>query len=225
MGFNSLVSSLQSHGLDSDADSLLEGDDEEADLDKFHSDAMWHAVKELRNVPIVSVDFMLDNFLPTLCIDVQATKDSLKRVDTLSESGWRDLDDFTSARGDETDAAMFSPMEKIQNSIIAFTEFSDGVSRSPSLRMTTYPTFTPITRKIARTGPNACAQFLPEHAHYHRDAISEDSWLNTVYVEEYQTACSETNLKKVFATVYELAIHLSLYFNRMSKNFCGALSA
>ncbi len=42
---------------------------------------MWHTVKELRNVPIVSVDFMFDNFLPKVCINVQATKDSLKDVD------------------------------------------------------------------------------------------------------------------------------------------------
>ncbi len=159
---------------------------------------MWHTVKELRNVPIVSVDFMFDNFLPKVCINVQATKDSLKDVDTLSESGWRDLNSITSASGDETETAIFSAMENIQNSIIACTQFSDGVSRSPSLRMTTYPTFTPVTRRIARTGPNACAQFVQEHTHYHRDAIGEDSWLNTVYVEEYQAACSEADLKKVF---------------------------
>ena len=198
MGADSPKPAVQPCYIDSDADSLLDGDDEEADLHQFHSDAMWHTVKELRNVPIVSVDFMFDNFLPTVCIDVQATKDSLKDVDTLSGSGWRDLNSITSASGDEIETATFSPMENIQNSIIACTQFSDGVSRSPSLRMATYPTFTPVTRRISRTGPNACAQFVPEHTHYHRDAIGEDSWLNTVYVEEYQTACSEADTKKVF---------------------------
>ncbi|KJA13397.1 hypothetical protein HYPSUDRAFT_92767 [Hypholoma sublateritium FD-334 SS-4] len=160
-------------------------------MQQRHEYKMWEAVKALRNLPVVPLDFMFSNIIPEIGVDIEATRKELEKKGTLLASGWRDL------QKDHSGEHAFTGMHEIHNQIISSTIFRDGASRTPTCMMHFRPIFAPISPTNARVGPDGCGQFAPSHPLYQSTALNEDSWFNTLFLEEYEGSSSDEDLKNI----------------------------
>ena len=162
-------------------------------LQQWHEYKMWEAVKSLRNLPIVPLDFMFNHIIPDIGVDIEATAKELEQKGTLLASGCKDF---------RNDCSAFTGINELQNQIISSTIFRDRSSRNPTCMLRSSPIFSPISATNARVGPDGCSQFTTSHPLYHPTALNEDSWFNTPFLEEYESSNSDEDFKNVRHRVF-----------------------
>lgn len=186
-------------------------------MQQRHEYKMWEAVKALRNLPIVPLDFMFSNIIPDIGVDIEATRKELEQKGTLLASGWKDL------QKDHSGEHAFNGIHEIHNQIISSTIFRDGASRNPTCMMRFRPIFASVSLANARVGPDGCGQFTPSHPLYQSTALNEDSWFNTPFLEEYEGSNSDEDLRNVRFHIFLISI-INVFltcFCRSSRKCCG----
>ena len=157
---------------------------------------------DMGNLPEVTVDFMLRHIVPNLGIDVERTKEILKKKGVLLEGGWKEFIEKSPKDSKDTEQKVFSKMETIYEKIIGSTAFNDGSSRTPSLVLGSSPDIAPVSETKVKTRPDAWGQIKSDHSIHtsqcgYRKEKGNYHWFNIAYVEEYKKDDSSKELKDV----------------------------
>lgn len=187
-------------------------------MQQQHECKMWEAVKALRNVPIVPLDFMFSNVIPDIGVDVEATRKELEQKGALLASGWKDF------QNDRSQEYGFSGLREVHNQIVSSTVFRDGITRDTTSMMRFRPVFAPVSPTNARVGPDGCGQFASSHPLHQSTALNVEGWFNTTFLEEYEESNAHEDFKNVRLYVFQSStVNTSLTcFSRTSRNFYGA---
>ena len=157
---------------------------------------------DLRSIPEVTVDFMLNHIVPSPGINVERTRDVLIQQGVLLDVGWKEFSDALPKNSAENEQKVFSKMAIIYKKIIASTVL-DGDRRSSTLVMETCPDIAPISERNVRTRPDGCGQLRPEDPNHTSQCRSTSRskgdyhWFNIAYVEEYKKKNTTQDLNDV----------------------------
>ena len=156
------------------------------------------------NIPEVTVDFMLDHIVPNSGINVERTKQNLRREGVLLDAGWEVFIDALPKLSDDNEQKFFSKMGTVYQRIIEATEFDVGSSRIPTLVLGAPPVIAPISETNVRSRPDGCGQLNSNHSIHTsqcgyppREENGDYHWFNIAYVEEYKKRNSSNDLNDV----------------------------
>ena len=96
---------------------------------------------------------MLDHIVPNSGINVENTKENLRREGVLLDAGWEVFTDVLPKHSTDTD---YLKMGTIYQGIIDSTMFEDRSSRTLTLVFSTSPHIAPVSETIIRHRPYGC---------------------------------------------------------------------
>jgi hypothetical protein len=185
-------------------------------------------MKDLGNLPEVTVDFMLDHIVPNSGVNVEATISELRRQGTLLETGWKVFNGALPKNSNDNEQKVFSKMKVMYQNIIASIKFDAGHSRSPTLDVGASPDIAPASDTNIRSRPDGCGLLNSSHPIHtsqcgyspQKKGDKEDKdyhWFNIAYVEEYKKKNTQNNLNDVCVLILKL-IHFTDRFSERIEN-------